>query len=85
MFICLDCGHVFNEDELASWEEGRGEYWGEPCSEEVSGCPQCKGDYAKTYRCNSCDEWIDDIYIKTDDGNRYCLECYKVMHIGDED
>ena len=44
-YICLDCGEKF--DEPASWQESRGEFWGVPCSETVSGCPYCKGDYVE--------------------------------------
>ena len=84
-FVCLECGHIFDENDVAIWEESRGEYWGAPCSETVSGCPNCNGDYVETHKCNCCDEWIDDIYIKTDDGKRYCLNCYQVMHVGDEE
>ena len=53
-YKCLDCGHIFEEGEQAFWSESRGEYWGEPCSEEVSGCPLCRGDYEKTIPCEIC-------------------------------
>ena len=85
MFICLDCGHIFSEDEISIWQEDRGEYWGTPCYEEISGCPCCKGDYVETYRCDCCDEWIDRPYIKLESGERICENCYTVMQLGEED
>ena len=45
MFKCLDCGYVFEEGEEAVWYEDRGEYWGVPCRERMTGCPACHGDY----------------------------------------
>jgi len=45
MYICIDCGFEF--DEPAEWEESRGECFGFPAYERMSGCPCCKGDYEK--------------------------------------
>lgn len=39
--ICEDCKNTFGEDELATWEEARGEFWGQPCYETMQGCPYC--------------------------------------------
>ena len=41
MLKCEECGLIFDEDELASWNEGRGEFWGMPCFETLQGCPHC--------------------------------------------
>jgi hypothetical protein len=84
-FICLECGHVFDEEDIATWEENRGEYWGVMCSETVSGCPNCYGSYAKTYKCNCCDTWIDGEYIKLKSGERVCENCYITYELGEED
>ena len=60
-YKCLDCGHIFEEGEQARWSEDRGEFWGAPCSEEMSGCPLCHGDYEKTFRCAVCgSEHLED-------------------------
>ena len=83
MYICRECGNIFDENEIAIWKEERGEYWGAPCYETVSGCPCCKGDYVKTYRCNCCREWIEGGYIKIDD-KRYCEYCYDKYELGEE-
>ena len=85
MYCCLECGRVFSEDEVLVWKENRGEYWGDPCFESVSGCPYCKGEYVKTYQCDICKEWILGGYIKLETGERICENCYTVYELGDED
>jgi hypothetical protein len=80
LFVCLECGYVF-EDPII-WEElypyGEG-YAGK----KMSGCPSCYGAYTKAYRCDCCDEWIVDDYIKIED-KRYCQECYQSVELGRE-
>jgi len=51
MYRCKDCGNIFDEDEVAKWDEDRGEFWGFPCSESMTGCPLCYGAYEE-YREN---------------------------------
>jgi hypothetical protein len=48
IYKCVDCGHIFEEGEQAVWYEDRGEFWGVPCSERMTGCPICNGDYEET-------------------------------------
>ena len=38
-YRCNNCRCEF--DEIGSWEEDRGEFWGTPCSETMYGCPNC--------------------------------------------
>lgn len=83
-FICLECGHIFDECDIFTWKEDRGEYWGMPCYEEVNGCPQCCGSYVKAYKCDLCGEYIDGDYMKTEDGRRFCMHCLTPMSLGDE-
>jgi predicted nucleic acid-binding Zn-ribbon protein len=45
MYKCADCGHIFEEGEQAIWYEDRGEFWGVPCRERMTGCPVCHGAY----------------------------------------
>lgn len=56
-YRCCNCGHLFEEGELAVWGEFRGECWGTVCSESMSGCPICKGDYEEAKLCKKCDSW----------------------------
>lgn len=84
-FVCLDCGHIFGEEDVSVWKECRGEYWGMLCYEEVSGCPICHGSYTTTYKCDLCDEYINGDYMKTEDGRRFCMNCLTPMSLGDED
>lgn len=62
MYKCLECGHLFEEGEQARWEESRGEFWGSPCSESMSGCPICKGYYEEAVKCKICGRWVEDEY-----------------------
>ena len=70
MQICLECGKVFEDDEIAHWQESRGEFWGFPCSETVSGCPECGGDYEEAVECDRCGEWFSE-----DELNEGLCEC----------
>lgn len=61
MLKCLECGHVFSEYDLNTWEESRGEHFGIPCYEKMSGCPICEGDYDETVQCAVCgSEHLED-------------------------
>ena len=82
-FICLDCGETFDENEIDTWEESRGEYWGVQCCESMSGCPYCRGGYVETYECDCCGELITDQYVEIEDGHKYCFNCYVVKDIAD--
>ena len=61
MLKCLECGHVFSEYDLNTWEESIGEHFGIPCYEKMSGCPICEGDYEETVQCAVCgSEHLED-------------------------
>lgn len=55
MLICLDCERTFEDAELATWNESRGEFWGQPCYETLSGCPYCFSGDVQDY-----DEYLRD-------------------------
>lgn len=82
LFVCIECGETFLEP--ARWEEDRGECFGFPTHEAVAGCPYCFGSFTEAHRCECCDEWIVDDYMKTEDGKRYCSNCTTQMKLGDE-
>ena len=81
MYVCLECGHLFSDADY--WEERHGFDYGP--GEQWSGCPACGGSYARTYECSCCGEYITGRYVKVDDDERYCEECYRVYELGDED
>ncbi len=81
MFVCIECGRLFEEPTY--WEETHG--LDTPPYEKWSGCPICYGSYTKAHQCDCCEEWIVSDYIKTEDDKRYCSECYQSREIGDED
>ena len=82
MFVCVECGHVFDEDEVDTWEERHGLDYGP--YEPWSGCPSCNGGYVEAHRCNCCDEWITGRYVKLDNGERFCENCFSIMELNDE-
>ena len=55
MYKCCECGAVF--EEPATWKEYRGEYWGDPAYEEMSGCPECEGGYEEAFECEERGKW----------------------------
>lgn len=59
MYKCLECGHIFDEDEIGSYTESRGEFWGFPCAETMSGCPRCGGSYDEIKPCLVCGDYED--------------------------
>lgn len=60
-YKCLCCGNIFEEGEQDRWSESRGEFWGVACSENMSGCPLCKGEYEETVQCAVCgSEHLED-------------------------
>ena len=71
MYKCLNCGHIFDEGEQHDWKESRGEFWGSPCSEKMSGCPICKGDYEEVKPCKICGSYEHNA------DETYCDECKK--------
>lgn len=79
MFICLDCGCVFDEPKY--WIETHG--LDSPPYEEWDGCPSCGGAYAETYKCDGCNDWLCGTYAETKNGNKYCENCYEIREVGE--
>lgn len=69
MFICLDCGHLFEDGEFAEWDESMGWFDGHRYIKEMRGCPLCKGDYAEIKPCKLCGSYAHDPEEK------YCENC----------
>lgn len=81
MYCCTDCGHIFAEPGYFIETHGLDN----PPYETRYACPKCGGSYAITYKCSCCGEYIVDSYVKTEDGERYCSECYRMYELGDEE
>lgn len=83
VLVCLECGEIFSNPTI--WTEDRGECFGAPAYEELSGSPCCHGAFAEAFRCDCCGEWITtEEYIRTKDGERFCEECFTLVKLGDE-
>ena len=79
MYVCIDCGEIFETPEHYIETHGLER----PPYEEWDGCPNCAGAFTKAHRCDYCGEWIDGDYIKI--GNkRYCNGCAIHYELGDE-
>lgn len=44
-YRCVNCGRIFEEDDIVRKEESRGEFWGMPCYETMYYSPCCKDDF----------------------------------------
>lgn len=83
LYVCLSCGNTFSQSK--SWTEDRGECFGFPSCESMSGSPCCHDNYTEAFPCACCGEWItSDQYVKTKDGDRFCENCFTLMGLGDE-
>ena len=75
MYICLDCGALFNN--LIESIETHG--LDNPPYEKRYICPKCGGAAIReALKCDLCDMYIpfDDNFIKLDNGAYICESCY---------
>lgn len=80
-YVCLDCGEVFDEDRINTWEETHGLHCGP--YEQRSGCPYCGGSYVEAHLCDACGEYINtETYVEIDD-KRYCECCFTIHRLED--
>lgn len=84
LYICLECGHVF--DEPARWEERHGLGPFEGPGEQWSGCPCCRGGYDEAQQCDCCGEWFaaSEMTINDEGNMRLCPDCAE-QYDSDED
>ena len=78
-YVCLACGGVFDEDEIATWIENHDLDYG---CERWSGSPCCGENYVDAHECDCCGEIITtDQYIETDDDKKYCFDCIVIKNL----
>lgn len=77
--VCLYCGNIFDEDELAYWEEKHGLSYGP--YEQWVGSPCCHDNYVEAYRCDCCGEYINtETYVEIGD-KKYCEDCFTIKNL----
>ena len=81
MFVCLDCGKIFETPYHCIDRHG----FDTPPYEEWDESPCCGANYADVLVCDGCMDYITDDYIKLVNGDRYCSECFRRYELGDED
>lgn len=69
MFICNECGHIF--DEPGTWNEYH-PYGEGYVAESWSGCPHCHEGYSEAVECECCGEY----FAKEEMHNGMCEECF---------
>lgn len=77
MFLCVDCGALFEEPRIHIERHGLDA----PPYEKWTACPECGGGYVKTMRCKFCGDWITGDYVELDDESVVCECCYMVKNI----
>lgn len=80
LFVCLECGKIF--EQPVDYVEKHG--LDTPPYEEFSGSPCCAGAYTEAHKCDCCGEWIVSSYVKINDGERYCEDCFSIKELDDE-
>lgn len=70
MYKCLECGAIFDDNEMGNWTE--------PHGEEMTGCPCCGGAYEEAVMCDECGEWFfrDELTCGKYKVCRDCLEAF---------
>ena len=79
MYMCADCGFVFEEPKHYTETHGLDT----PPYEEWSGCPLCSGAYSKTLQCDECGRFFTGNYLVYD-YMVICEDCYQIRNTEDE-
>lgn len=89
LYKCDNCGEVCYEEELGSYQECVGEFWGAPAYETFSCCPRCGSD--EVYEWDEDNERYLDDYLNDDDDDynkaemEYYDELLKEMHLNEDE
>lgn len=79
MYICLECGYIFDSPKIYSEKHGLDT----PPFEQIEGCPKCGGDFTEAIKCAICGEYIVDRYYHLCTDEDVCDECCIRRTIGD--
>lgn len=80
-YICVDCSHIFDHPKRFVERHGLD---GSPY-EIAYGCPICGGNYVPAIYCDGCGEVITGDYaLISQNGNRYCDQCYMIRSVFDD-
>lgn len=77
MYLCLECGHVF--DEAKCYIETHN--MDTPPYEMRRGCPNCSGSYVKATLCSQCGELVTGYYAVLKDRSVLCDNCYEIKNV----
>lgn len=78
MFICLNCGALFENPKIHTETHGLDS----PPFEKRKGCPICTEAFVETPTCDMCGEYITEDYCVI--GNKkYCNGCYTIKNLGE--
>ena len=81
MLICRDCELVFDKPMISVEKHGLDS----PPYETFEVCPHCRStDIHEAHQCDACGEWIRDDYIETENGMRFCNDCYVRRSVDDD-
>ena len=72
MYICKDCGTLFNTPVEYTEKHGLDS----PPYETWYGCPECSGAYTNTFECDVCNKYIIGEYAKVTNGMKICDACF---------
>ena len=78
-YVCLECGCVFDEDDILHLYDTHGLDFGP--YEHYACSPCCRESYVDAYECDCCGEIITtDQYVEIDD-KKYCWDCVTIKRL----
>lgn len=80
MYICCDCGHVFETPKHCSEDRTPGgSFEGGSFIEHWEGCPLCEGAFEEAVECDGCGEFTYSSSLTSTKDGEYCESCMEEM------
>lgn len=76
LYRCLECGQIFDGDDIRHVSDYMGEAWGAPAYRSYEGSPCCEADFVEAKQCKICGS-----YEGLEENEDYCKECKKDISI----